>query len=128
MKFCAFCNNMMYIGVDAETRDMVFSCKTCPNREVHKASEGSLCIIPENKINDSTKYTQYMNRYIKHDSTLPRVNTVECPHSKTTCSKGDLKNEVIYLQYDMQDMKYLYHCCHCGTWWTNSSTTPDASP
>lgn len=115
MKFCNICNNVFFIKINEE-KDMVYFCKNCGNEEVQKKENGSICIIDENKINDVSKYSQYMNRYLKYDPTLPRVSNIQCPNA--SCSKDpQAQNEVIFLKYDYVNMKYLYHCCHCEHFW-----------
>jgi DNA-directed RNA polymerase subunit M/transcription elongation factor TFIIS len=115
MKFCECCNNMLYVTTN-ENRKLVYYCKSCGFKDVDTTS-GSICIIDDNKVNDKTKYSQYINKYLKHDPCLPRVNNIVCPSAE--CTKPDGKdNEVIYLKYDHTNMKYIYHCCHCDNFWT----------
>ncbi len=117
MKFCDQCNNMFYVNID-ENKDLVYYCKHCNNREVVSKESGSICIIDDNKITDEIKYSQYLNRYLKYDNTLPRVNNIVCPNSK--CSKpSSAQNEVIFIKYDFANMKYIYNCCYCDHFWHN---------
>jgi hypothetical protein len=116
MRFCDICDNVYFIKVNDE-KDMVYFCKSCGNEEVQKKENGSICIIDDNKVNNTTKYAQYMNKFIKYDPTLPRVDNIACPN--LSCKKNkDQPNEVIYLKYDQINMKFLYHCCHCETFWS----------
>lgn len=116
MRFCECCNNMLYVNID-ENKDLVYYCKYCNNKEVVTKENGSVCVIDDNKITDSIKYTQYINKHLKHDLTLPRVNNIVCPSE--SCSKpSTTENEVIYLKYDATNLKYIYHCCHCDHFWT----------
>ncbi len=109
MKFCNFCENMMYMTIN-DNKDLLYYCKNCNNEVIEKKDNGSVCVIEDNKIDDTTKYTQYLNKNIKYDPTLPRVNNIKCPN--TECVSKD-KPEVIYLKYDFTNMKYLYYCCKC---------------
>ncbi len=118
MKFCEICNNTYFIKVN-ENKDMVYHCKACGNEEVQKKENGSICIIDDDKVDDATKYSQYMNKYLKYDPTLPRVSNIVCVNPKCTKSK-EQPNEVIYLKYDFINMKFLYHCCYCSHFWKTS--------
>jgi hypothetical protein len=113
MKFCEYCENMLYITLTPE-KDLLYYCKNCDNKVVEKKELGSICVIDDNKVDDVTKYSQYMNKYIKHDPTLPRVNNIVCTNQQCT-KKKDADNEVIYIKYDFVKMRYLYFCCHCET-------------
>lgn len=118
MKFCSCCNNFMYVDVDEE-KNLLHYCKNCNHKEIHAKDAGSICVIKDNKIDDVTRYAQFLNKHIKHDPTLPRVTNIDCPNSK--CSKkAEEENEVIYVKYDFVNMKYMYHCVHCGHNWRNA--------
>jgi DNA-directed RNA polymerase subunit M/transcription elongation factor TFIIS len=115
MKFCTVCDNVYFIKVN-DDNDMVYYCKSCGNEDVVKKETGSICIIDDNKVDDSTKYSQYMNKYIKYDPTLPRVHNIPCTNAACT-KKHDQKDEVIYLKYDPINMKFMYYCVHCEHFW-----------
>lgn len=119
MKFCSCCNNFMYVDLDEE-KNLVYYCKNCNNKDVHQKTDGSICVIQDNKVDDLTRYSQYMNKNIKHDPTLPHVNNVKCPNTKCT-KKPDEDNDVIYIKYDFTNMKYLYFCCHCDQFYVNNA-------
>lgn len=117
MKFCEQCSNMLYVTINKE-RQLVHYCKCCGYKTVETDLTKSVCIIDDNKINDSTKYSQYINPWLKYDPCLPRVNNIQCPDRE--CSKPkDAENEVIYIKYDATNMRYIYNCCHCNHFWSN---------
>ncbi len=113
MKFCSFCDNMLYMTINPD-KDLLYYCKNCNCETVEKKENGSICVIEDNKIDDVTKYTQYLNKNIKYDPTLPRVNNIKCPicASRTEENTKD-ENGVVYLKYDFLNMKYIYYCCNC---------------
>jgi DNA-directed RNA polymerase subunit M/transcription elongation factor TFIIS len=112
MKFCSVCDNMLYLSLD-DTDKLTFRCKNCLNEE---DAPKEACILNKNYIDDETKYQQYINPNIKYDATLPRVNAIRCPNAQ--CSKpSDKDNEVIYLKYDKTNMRFMYYCCFCETFW-----------
>lgn len=118
MKFCEFCENMMYIKVD-DNRNLIFYCKNCNNTNTHNKGDGSVMLIHDNKIDDDAKYSQFINENIKYDSTLPHVENIECPNKK--CTRGSKKNDVIYIKYDFNNMKYVYNCTYCNEFWKSEN-------
>lgn len=117
MKFCDQCENMLYVTIDKE-KHLVYYCKSCGSRTVEQDITKSVCIVDDDKVNDYTKYCQYINPWLKHDPCLPRVNNIVCPNKD--CTKPSTKdNEVIYIKYDGTNMKYIYNCCDCNHFWTN---------
>lgn len=114
MKFCKFCDNMMYIRVNDDDK-LQHYCKNCNHIDEHESMD-SMCLLDNNYIDDDLNYQQYTNEYLKYDNTLPRVNNIECPNSKCT-RKADDPNDVIFIKYDFHNMKYLYHCSYCQQFW-----------
>ncbi len=113
MRFCPSCNNMMYIKVN-EARRLMFFCKNC-NHSEEETTSYSVCVLDTNNVDEETNYTQYITPYLKHDLTLPRDN-IDCVNPN--CTKSALQpNEIIYVKYDADNMKYLYHCVHCEHYW-----------
>ena len=116
MKFCKNCDNMLYINVNTE-KNLVYFCKNCCLKDVLN-TQNSQIIIDDNKIDDKAKYSHYMNKNLKYDNTLPRVNNIMCVNEE--CKRKDNEeNEVIYVKYDPINMKYLYYCCYCEHFWRN---------
>jgi hypothetical protein len=106
---------MLYVTITPD-KNLLHYCKNCDNREVQVKENGSICVIDDNKVDDATKYSMFINKYVKHDATLPRVNNIVCANE--TCTKAaDSENQVIYIKYDFINMKYLYYCCHCEHFW-----------
>ena len=115
MKFCQICNNMLYVSSNPE-KQLTYYCNMCSKSEVIDTSHQSVCIIDDNKVDDTILYNQYITKNIKYDPSLPRVNNIECPNQE--CSKKTTEEpETIYLKYDFPNMKYLYYCCYCEHFW-----------
>lgn len=115
MKFCQFCNNMLYVSTTPEKK-LEYYCNMCGKNETVDTTEQSVCIIDDNKIDDTILYNQYITTNIKYDPSLPRVNNIECPNKNCT-KKSNQEPETIYLKYDFINMKYLYYCCYCEHFW-----------
>lgn len=117
MKFCPVCQNMLYMRIDGDDAHLNMYCKHCSYNEQADARNKKDIIISRMETSDGTAdYKQYMTADIKHDPTLPRVNHIKCPNS--SCTSTDVTREVIYLKYDPINLKYLYFCTTCETFWT----------
>lgn len=116
MKFCNICDNFLWIGLDEDNK-LQYQCKNC-NNMISSSKQGSVCVLDSNYIDDNTNYRQYVSKYLKHDPTLPRVNNIKC--TNTNCDKDGKDDEVIIVKYDYDNMKYMYHCVHCETFWKSN--------
>lgn len=122
MKFCKVCDNMMYLRLDEEDR-LTHMCKTCGDVE---NDDTTRCILGKNYVDDEVKYQQYVNPNIKFDPTLPRVNGIRCVNS--SCSKPSSEDdEVMYIQYDTENKRYMYYCCFCEQFWKSGDTRTHAN-
>ena len=119
MEFCENCSNMLYISVDNTDEDKSILknyCKNCnfskelPNNESRAIIEN----VYENT--ENINYKLFINPHIKYDPTLPRVNNIKCIN-KECSKKKDEMDEVIYIKYDNENMKYLYYCVYCEKFW-----------
>lgn len=123
--FCEYCNNMLYIKQkqsedEDDSTEMFLYCKKCNNvREIEsKESNTSSHKISSTNYNISeSMYRQYINNDIIHDHTLPHVNNIDCENQYCT-KPSDTMNDVIYIKYDHVNIKFLYCCVHCKTFWT----------
>ena len=98
------------MSVDGE--NLKSYCKNCNFSTIDNFATHAECILETNHgVAAERNYEQYMNKYIIHDPTLPRVNNIKCP----SCDVQP--NKVIYIKYDHVNMKYLYFCCNCEHFW-----------
>ena len=144
MKFCTECNNMYYIKINGEDANtLVYYCRFCGHEDNEPAESGVVVLRTEYKKTEQ-QFSHMVNRYIKHDPTLPRISNVKCPNESCTSNHGDKAHQgdkasgdkahqgdkahsdkahsdkgpsVIYLRYDDNNMKYLYICEDCDTTW-----------
>tara|TARA_B110000259_G_C14016023_1_gene401343 strand:+ start:2026 stop:2367 length:342 start_codon:yes stop_codon:yes gene_type:complete len=110
---------MLYINVE-KTEDgknqLKNYCKNC-NFSKELSNTKSMSIIETiYEKSENINYKLFINPYIKYDPTLPRVNNIECNNKECTKEK-DKMNEVIYIKYDNENMKYLYYCVYCEKFW-----------
>ena len=130
MKFCTECNNMYYIKINGEDANtLVYYCRFCGHEDNEPTESGVVVLRTEYKKTEQ-QFSHMVNRYIKHDPTLPRIANVKCPNESCTSNAatstststgdkntGDKMPSVIYLRYDDDNMKYLYICEDCDTTW-----------
>jgi aspartate carbamoyltransferase regulatory subunit len=122
-KFCSICECFLWLELNDEN-ELVYHCKNCDNIIKHTDTTSSLCVMDNNYMEDNTNYRQYVTKYLKHDPTLPRVNNIKCPN--TQCNKpSNEEDEVIFVKYDFQNMKYLYHCTFCEKFWKSDEVGLD---
>lgn len=114
MKFCPICENMLYMSVTSDNPPKLRNyCRNCSYETVINNNNAEK--VSSTNINqDVESYKQYMTKNIKYDMTLPRVNNIKC--NNNTCKSKE--QEVIYIKYDQVNMKYLYFCCNCESFWT----------
>jgi len=141
MKFCNTCHNMLYINGkmpkdEDVNKGMQLVCHNCGYTEYIKPSEkekipvmaerysaetekkdtDDKAIIGVDFYDDVRSFQQYQTDNIRYDMTLPRVSNVKCPQDCGT--KKNKLPEIICIMYDQVNMKYLYYCVDCKTFWT----------
>ena len=120
MRFCSKCDNMYYIGIDAENPDkLTYYCRFCKNVDETIAEEGVCVLKTQIKESDEKDFNHIVNPYTKYDPTLPRIYTMECPNLECSTHKKDTntKTEIVYLRYDDKNLQYLYICKTCDHIW-----------
>ena len=119
MHFCEVCSNMLYISIIPETNKLIYYCKNCGNKD-ETITETNLSVIKTELKKSEKEFSHIINKYTKYDPTLPRINTILCPNTScNTNAKEDNKTEreILYIRYDDVNMKYVYMCCSCDTYW-----------
>ena len=63
------------------------------------------------------------NKYITHDITLPKIEgnpNIKCVNDECISVKEGKESSITYIKYDLENMKYIYICNHCGQKWKNN--------
>jgi DNA-directed RNA polymerase subunit M/transcription elongation factor TFIIS len=124
---------MYYIKINGEDANtLVYYCRFCGHEDNEPTDDGVVVLRTEYKKTEQ-QFSHMINRYIKHDPTLPRITNVKCPNegcksngaSDKSSASGDHDSpvaskdasSVIYLRYDDNSLKYLYICYDCDTTW-----------
>ena len=126
MNFCDNCDNMLYMKIDeiktsieedsqepAEDaivkNKILYYCRCC-NNEYPNLHKDNSCIFSINYNTDNIKKQSFINKYMYDDITLPNAEGIKCPNSICPAkSKPNIK----YIQYDKDNMKYIYICMDC---------------
>ena len=116
MDFCPICDNMLYIAKDedGQAQRLVYLCKNCGHQE--EAPQKTKLISVTNFDNDEFIFTQFINENMLHDPTLPHVDNITCPN-KECSKKAEQPNDVIFIKYDVKNMKFIYTCVYCQKHW-----------
>ena len=117
MHFCIKCSNMYYIRINEDDPNkLVYYCRKCGQEDSLLAAE-NVCVSKTLIKKSEQSFNHIINKYTKHDPTLPRINNILCPNSDCSTNKDGVEREVIYIRYDDVNMKYVYLCYHCETVW-----------
>lgn len=119
MRFCDKCDNMYYIGIQADDPNkLTYYCRHCGNKDNSITEEG-VCVLDTQFKKNEQNFNHIINKFTKLDPTLPRIYNVKCPNleCKTNETGHNKPAEVIYMRYDDSNMKYLYICVDCDTTW-----------
>ena len=93
---------------DSKNCTLEYVCNACNNKQ-SDLHETESCVFSVNFNLDNIKKNAYINKYIYEDVTIPRAEGIKCPNEQCP----DQKPEIIYIQYDRENMKYIYICLSC---------------
>lgn len=119
MKFCEQCDNMYYISINEDdTNKLEHYCRNCKHIDNTIMQDGG-CILNIQTKNEEQHFNRIVNKYTKHDPTLPRIYNMKCPNNKckSNTNTPSTNPEVVYMRYNDADMKYLYICTDCDNIW-----------
>lgn len=112
MKFCDVCRNMLYVNV--RDNKLVLACACCSSEYDHPDQDAPLSDTLYR--DDSAKYHHLVTPLIHSDPTLPRIKHIKCKNE--SCTKPDDKdNNVVYVKYDDDNLRFLYSCSYCNAFW-----------
>ena len=119
MKFCDICENQLVLSKSKSNDDIKYTCRSC-KKEFPCDDTANTCVYQKNYGgNVDIYYEMFVNKYTKHDPTLPHLNNLQCANSEcVTNQEGtNIKSDIIYIRYDESKMKYIYLCCNCDKAW-----------
>ncbi len=118
--FCKQCQNMTFLYTD-ESKNLIHHCKACLYSEPYLKKNNCIYSIQFKKY-DNSEYIN-SNPYVTHDITLPKIKNnpnIKCINSECISIKDSKECDITYIKYDMENMKYIYICNHCGQKWKNN--------
>tara|TARA_B100001250_G_scaffold91331_1_gene75961 strand:+ start:462 stop:863 length:402 start_codon:yes stop_codon:yes gene_type:complete len=119
MKFCSTCDNLLTLSHSKETGGLYYTCRSCKKTE-DCPENFDPCVFKKNYGgSEKVFYEMFINKYTKHDPTLPHVHTMPCQNVECAKKSKDSKEEsdIIYMRYSEDKMKYVYLCCKCDSAW-----------
>ncbi len=123
MHFCNICSNMYYIRINVDDPNkLVYYCRKCGNEDALLAAQ-NVCVSKTLVKKSEQSFNHIINKYTKLDPTLPRINNILCPNSECPTNKDGKEKEIIYIRYDDVNMKYVYLCSDCDTFWRINENT-----
>lgn len=87
--------------------ELKYYCRMC--NETYASDESDSCVFNINFNLDNIKKNSFINDYIYDDITLPRAEGIKCPNENCPATKP----EIVYIQYDKENMKFIYVCLSC---------------
>lgn len=124
MNFCPVCNNIYYIRLAKDDEaSLIYYCRKCGNEDTN-LNEDSICVSKTYFTGKQQELSSFINKYTKHDPTLPRIHNIKCPNSEcqTNIEESGEKTEIVSIRYDNINMKFLYICSQCDYVWKNTDT------
>ena len=125
MHFCDNCDNMLYMKIgglkeefdkteldkklDLENNKIIYFCRSC-NKEYPDLHKKDSCIYSVNYNTENIQKQSFINKYIYDDATLPTAENIKCINKE--CPGKDKPN-IKNIQYDKDNMKYIYICMKC---------------
>ena len=118
LEFCNVCSNMLYMNI--RDSDLISYCKNCGFEKTHDSKESiMISSLDYQEHNKTAGYVMdLIDKNIRYDTTLPHVMNIVCVNPKCTKDKKK-ENDVIYINYDKQNLKYAYICTYCDHFWKN---------
>ena len=118
--FCDECQNMTYLYLD-EDENLIHHCKACQKSEEFKGKDKCIYSV-DFKGYDNSEYINH-NQYITQDVTLPKIEgnpNMKCTNEECVSIQSGKESSVTYIKYDLENMKYIYICNHCGQKWKSN--------
>lgn len=117
VQFCDRCDNKYYHSINQKTGQLMLYCRACVNTKMD--IPGTMSVITTNVRAQAVNLNSLVNKYTKHDPTLPH-SYVQCPNTDCKTNKGpDATHvaDVAIIRYNYTQMKFIYICTECDHIW-----------
>jgi hypothetical protein len=98
--------------------DLIRICKNCGHTEKEKKGLVMETIVQGQS---SESYKMFFNEFTLEDPRLPHLYNLACPNTTCPSQTGQATSDIVYVKYDIANMKYLYICTRCKTSWHSRS-------
>lgn len=133
--FCPDCETCLIMRItnnDNPNKILNLECNNCgykKNIDVSKEPQYK-CVFYNNLNIKRIKIDQRNIQYLDKDPTIPHVDNIPCPNNNCPTNKkisnpeiltGEpvIKNDILYIKLNDNDLTFLYQCCNCKHTWTN---------
>jgi DNA-directed RNA polymerase subunit M/transcription elongation factor TFIIS len=95
----------------------------CPNPDCPAVTQGKSSDKSSDKVSDKSSDKSSDKVSDKSSDKISDKSSDKRPDdSRKNQRKGDeIDDRVIYVKYDAEDVRFLYHCCACKTFWKTAS-------
>lgn len=136
MDFCKDCENSLNIkvsGSDNANNILTFVCNNCHYKKtIDILKEPQYKLVYSHIYNNEKIDTNKNNdKYLCKDNTLPHTDILPCPNPECITNKEiqqselldsetqKVKNDVLYIKINENNLTYKYKCCNCNHTWLN---------
>jgi len=132
IRFCVKCNNYLYLQVDVidgetdaeqkqrieaggKTNNLSRICRNCGFKDTTSQSG----LVSEIMVQErSAEGYNMINEFTLRDPRLPHLHkTMKCVNDVCISNTGGAESDVVYIKYDLANLRYIYMCYHCETVW-----------
>jgi len=115
IRFCGVCSNYLYLQVDGETQTLFRLCRNCGFRG--DSEQGGL--VTEMVVQQrSAEGFNMINEFTIRDPRLPHIHKImKCINPECDSNHGKKDSDVVYIKYDLANLRYIYMCYLCESVW-----------
>lgn len=115
--WCPKCD--MYLCLEVKDNGALLKCNACGYAE--DQVKGGLVSEIYVKERGSEAYKIDLHEFTRQDPTLPHLKTMKCPNTTCATNTGGAERDVIYIKYDVENLKFLYICNVCEHTWRSAT-------
>lgn len=116
---------MLYIrlakGDEDQNPELIYYCRDSTHSIEKAVLDKKAVVVLETQVaKKEIDFSYIVNEYTTLDPTLPRLKGMKCPNLQCPTINDKIKtetNEIVFLRYDDDALKYLYICPCCREVW-----------
>ena len=115
IRFCSVCDNYLYLQVEGETQTLHRMCRNCGFKDTE--DQGGLVSEMHIEQRAAEGYT-LINEFTLKDKRLPHLhNVMKCINATCPTSLPGKESDIVYIKYDLENLRYIYMCYICQATW-----------